>query len=285
MDDSSIIRRDAVSRHVRLEVPVLCLLCLMTFIPTFSWMWERFTASGSFYSHGFLIPFLSVFLLWLRRDQLKLVEKRPSVAGLPVVLGGLALNFISLVTEIHFLSGVALIGIILGVSIYLFGFRFTGRICPAVALLIFMVPMPRVFLIDIAFQLQLASAKATAAVLRGVGVQALREGVSIALPDGFTLEVAFACSGLRSIIVFLATAWIIIAMAPRIRSAHALALLAVSLPMALGSNIFRLFLTALAAVYWGYSGTVHTISGFAAFTLYIIIMISISKRILWKEGS
>ena len=284
MNSSALkIKESGIPLHIKFEVLILLTLFAMTFLPTFSWMRERFTASGTFYSHGPLIPFLAIFLVWVRREQLKTTCKRSSTCGLFIVLAALALHLLSLVTEIHFLSGLAMLGVILGAAVYLFGFVFTGRIAPALALLIFMVPMPRVLLIDTAFQLQLASAKATVSTLHAIGINAVRNGVCILLPGDATLEVAFACSGLRSLIVFIATAWIIIAMARRIIAARALLLLALSIPMALSSNVFRLVITALAATHWGCSDTVHTISGLVSFVIYIIVMLLISKRLLWKE--
>ncbi len=267
------------------EIASLLILITMTFLPTFSWMWERFNAKGTFYSHGPLIPFLAIFLIWIRRAQLRLIERKPSTAGLPIIIGALAIHLLAVIIEIQFISGLALIMVIVGISAYLLGLNFTMKISPAIVLLLFMVPMPRVSLIDTAFLLQLASAKGTVPVLRAMGIHAVREGVYLNLPNGSVLEVAYACSGLRSLIVFIATAWIIIAMAPRIRVSSALFLLALSIPIALISNIFRLAITAMAAIHIGLSETVHTLSGLVTFVLYIIIMLWISKRILWKEGS
>ncbi|MDP8247241.1 MAG: exosortase/archaeosortase family protein [Candidatus Tritonobacter lacicola] len=276
-------RKTALPSPVLIEGFILFILFILTFLPVFSWMRERFTASGTFYSHGPLIPFLVAYLIWHRKGQLTLQDKKPAAAGLLIVIAFLALHLLSMITEIHFISGLAMIGVILGAAVFLFGFGFTRRIAPALALLIFMVPMPRVLLIDTAFQLQLASAKATVLVLNTIGINAAREGVCILLPGGAVLEVAFACSGLRSLIVFIATAWIIIAMARKINAMRALSLLVLSIPMALASNVFRLVLTALATAYWRYSDTVHTASGLVSFVIYIIVMLLISRRLLWKE--
>ena len=275
----------ASSWMLKCEIVIITGIFLLIFAPTFSWMWKRMTASGTFYSHGPLIPLLALFLVWQRSSRLREISLRPSTAGIAIVIAGLFLHLISMVSDIHFLSGFAMIIVLFGVSIYLFGGQVTRQVSPALALLLFMIPVPRVFLIDTAFFMQVTSAKATAAVLCVLGFDVVREGVYLTLGGSHIFEVAYPCSGLRSLIVFIATAWIIIALAPRIDVKRCIPFMLLSIPVALASNVFRLVVTAIAGIYSGYSNLIHTASGIIAFVIYVTVMITIGKRLLWREDS
>ena len=45
-------------------------LLLIAYLPTINWMIERWNAKDSYYSHGFLIPLISLFLAWQKKDKL-----------------------------------------------------------------------------------------------------------------------------------------------------------------------------------------------------------------------
>jgi MFS superfamily sulfate permease-like transporter len=44
---------------------------LLIYVPSFLWMWDRWFARDSYYSHGILIPFVTAFLIWQKRDVSK----------------------------------------------------------------------------------------------------------------------------------------------------------------------------------------------------------------------
>ena len=50
--------------------------------------------SDADYSHGFLVPVLSAYLIWQRRDSLRLIPRRPSPWGMVIVLFSLGMLFL-----------------------------------------------------------------------------------------------------------------------------------------------------------------------------------------------
>ena len=267
---------------IRFEVVLLAASFVLVFLPTFSWLWRRWTASGTFYSHGAIIPPLAVFLAWYRISKGP-PARAPSEGGIIIVVLGLLLHLVSLSSDIHFLSGLGMIVVLAGICLYLYGMPLTRRVGPAFVLLLFMVPVPRVLLIDTAFRMQLASTSATASLLRAVGLPIGHEGVYITSGGARLFEVAYPCSGLRSLLVFICLSWVIISMAPSVKLVRSAMFLALSLPLAFSGNIARLSLTAVAALQFGRVEFVHTAASIVAFALYAFLMVVIGKRLLWKE--
>ena len=264
---------------------ILSGLFFVTFWPTLSWMWGRFTFPGSFYSHGPLIPLVAGFILWARRDRFRASPERPRAAGLALLIPALALHCISTATDIHVISGFAMVAALCGVSLYLMGGPFTLASSPALVLILFMVPLPQVFMIDTAFLMQVMSAHATARLLNLIGVAIIREGVVLAVPGRFTLQIDYACSGLRSLLVFVTAAWVIIALSPRIRALPSILMLALSFPLALLSNVVRLATTVLSGIAFGYSGVMHMAAGIVSFAVYAGLMFFIGRKVLWRKDS
>src|SRR6266566_601677 len=67
------------------------------------------------YSHGYLIPVVTAWLLWTRRDALRASIGRPSWAGLALILLALAMHVIGELSAIFILSQVGFIVVLLGI--------------------------------------------------------------------------------------------------------------------------------------------------------------------------
>ncbi|MGB7934268.1 MAG: archaeosortase/exosortase family protein, partial [Gammaproteobacteria bacterium] len=94
------------------------------------------------YGYGYLIPVITLFLIWQRKNQLVEIEYKPSWVGiLLMVLGGL-LFFLGAVSTTHTLSQYGLVVTILGVALALLGWRAFRIVMAPLALLFFMVPLP-----------------------------------------------------------------------------------------------------------------------------------------------
>src|SRR5262245_8024327 len=53
------------------------------------WMYQRWTAEESYYSHGFLVPFVALYFVWRDRAALFAQPARPSMLGLAMFVAGL----------------------------------------------------------------------------------------------------------------------------------------------------------------------------------------------------
>ena len=79
------------------------------------------------YSHGFLVPLLSAYLIWQRRDKLRQVPRRPSLWGMVIVLGALGLLVLGSLGAELFLARFSLLCTICGLIVYFCGGRHAAR--------------------------------------------------------------------------------------------------------------------------------------------------------------
>src|SRR5687768_16820083 len=155
-------------------------------------------ANDDDYSHGFFVVPLAAFFVWERRGALACASRRPSGVGL-VVLAASLLCFVAghFGSEL-FLTRASLIGVLAGLVLFLLGWQHLRLLAFPLAFLLLMVPLPAIVFNHITFPLQLLASRVGEAVIAASGVPVLREGNVLFLP-GRTLEVAEACSGIRSL--------------------------------------------------------------------------------------
>lgn len=157
------------------------------------------------YSHGFLVPLFSGFLIWRQRAQLKALVPRGIALGLPVLLGGIGLRVLGDLGAENFLMRSSLIVILAGLVLFHLGPRVFRIVLFPIGFLFFMVPLPAVVFYAVTFPLQRLAAEQAAWVLDVLGVPVLLDGNVIHLSQ-ISLGVTEACSGIRSLISLLAAA-------------------------------------------------------------------------------
>ena len=236
------------------------------------------------YSHGYFIPFLAGFMIWLQKENLKKAVKKPANWGVAIIALGLLQFIVSWVGSEYFLQGSSMILVLLGSIIYLWGWKVALLCLVPVAYLIFMVPLPAIIWNKLAFPLALFASKISADIASGMGLTILREGNILTLPN-ITLQVADACSGLRSLTTMLALSAFVAFISDYGTNKKWILFLA-GVPIALLSNIIRLTATAFMARHMGASaahGFIHEFSGWAVFILGLGMLLGFNW-ILGKVG-
>jgi exosortase len=150
------------------------------------------------FSHGFFVPLFSAFVLWQERDRLARIPPRPSLSGLIVLLVALVVLIVGRLGAELFLARSSLLLVLAGLVIVFSGWNLFRAVLFPWAFLLMMIPIPSIALNQITFPLQLLASKVAATVLPVLGVPIFREGNVINLP-AMALEVAEACSGIRSL--------------------------------------------------------------------------------------
>src|ERR1035437_8355448 len=90
---------------------ILFFLFIFAYFPTLQWMWERWFERDSYYSHDILIPFITIYLIWQKRDVLKNLKLEASPWGLRLFITGIIIHMLSLLFRIYFTSGFSMIKI------------------------------------------------------------------------------------------------------------------------------------------------------------------------------
>jgi exosortase len=218
------------------------------------------------FSYGFLVPLFSLFVVWTNREQRAKIPLSPSCWGLLIFIAALCLLVLGVLGAELFLSRVSLVLLIAGLVIFFFGWaRFRAILFPW-ALLILMVPIPTVLFSLITSSLQVLASKFATATLPLARVPVLREGNIIHLP-AMALEVAEACSGIRSLLS-LTTLAIIYGYLTETRTWVRVVLAAAAIPVAVFANSLRIFGTGLMVQYWDpdkAEGFFHLFSGWLIF--------------------
>jgi exosortase len=163
------------------------------------------------YTHGFLVPLFSGFLVWQRRKQLAALPSDGSWIGLPVLLAGLGVLLLGEIGAENFLMRSSLIAVLAGVVLFHLGRQVFRMVAFPLLFLLFMVPLPATLFYAVAFPLQNLAARNAAWTLDTLGVPVLLDGNIIHLTKQ-SLGVAEACSGIRSLISLfsVAVAWAVL---------------------------------------------------------------------------
>jgi exosortase len=232
------------------------------------------------YTHGFLVPLFSGFLVWQRRKQLTALPPRGSWIGLPVLLAGVAALLLGDLAAENFLMRSSLIVVLAGLVLFHLGRDSFRVLAFPLLFLFFMVPLPATLFYAVAFPLQSLAARNAAWTLDLLGVPVLLDGNVIHLTR-LSLGVAEACSGIRSLISLFSAAvgWAALTI-PGIWSTTAF--VAAVVPITILANAGRVVTTGLIGQWFGIEyaqGFFHTFSGWLVFVFAFVCLLGIHRVI------
>jgi exosortase len=232
------------------------------------------------YSHGILIVPIALYFAWERRERLFAAPVKPSMLGLILIIGSILVMMAGTLGAELFLARVSILGIVVGSVLFIFGWAHLRILFLPIAFLLLMIPIPAIIFNQIAFPLQLLASRFGEATLRALSIPVLREGNVITLANT-QLEVAEACSGIRSLISLLTLGIVygyFVSPSVAVRTVLALA----TIPVAILANGFRVAGTGIAAHYYGPSaaeGFFHTFSGWLVFVVSFAMLFLIHRLI------
>jgi exosortase len=247
----------------------------------FRWMimrWSDSTFAVGEYSHGWIIPIVSCWALWLRWNEVVKIPKAPCWPALALVAAGVVLHWIGARAQQPRLSLGAFIIILWAVPCFLYG-RGVGRILlfPC-GYLIFCIPLN--FFDSFSFQLRILATAISTGVLNGAGIEVIRSGSAIHAANGaFALEVADPCSGTRSLLALTALT-AAYSYFFKGRFWEKLVLFSSAIPLAIAGNIVRVISIAVVARFAGQEKAMqyyHDYSGYVIFAVAVILLMSLEK--------
>lgn len=258
---------------------VLIVLFVACFARYLGWMWHIWLKS-EYYGHGPLIPLISGYLIYTRRRELARIEVTRYLWGVPFAVGGLILHAAATYLNVNFPQGFAMVVVIFGLVVLLWGSDAARAISFPIAFLGFMVPTGRLLVTNLSLPLQLGAAQMAGRVVAFMGVPLTIHGTSIILPS-YTFEVAQACSGLKSTIAMSALAALVayLLVAPMWKR---VLIFAAGFPVALIANGARITLTVMLGKSFGQAaaeGFFHGFSGVLVFVLGLLGLFLVAKAL------
>jgi exosortase len=259
---------------------VLLALLLLVFTPSVMTLWDRWL-HDSRYNHGYLVPLFSLYLLYRKKDAL-LACPVGSAWGLALILIGLAIRAVGVLIYLDWLDTIALLPCLAGLLVLWGGRPALALSWPALAFLVFMIPLP--FRIETALSLPLQRL-ATAASTRGLrvlGYPAFAEGNIIRMGDAPPVNVAEACSGLSMLMIFFALCTAVAMLMRRPLWERLLVVLA-AVPIALVSNFLRIVLTAVLYYHFGQrlGDWMHDYAGWVMMPVALLLLLVLSLLFNW----
>jgi len=291
---SSLLQSEAptVSRVVasplimrRWQLAILSAIVLWVYGPTIVHLVGQWWSDENF-SHGFFVPLFSAYVIWQDRDRLAKIPLRPSWSGLAIVAIGMCILIVGQLGAELFLARFSLLITLAGIIVLFYGWNFFRSILFPWTFLLLMIPIPNIIFNQITFPLQLLASRVASAVLPIFGVPIFREGNVIHLPV-MSLEVAKACSGIRSLMSLLILS-IIYGYLMEKRLWVRWILLIASVPIAVAANSIRIIGTGLLVQYWNADkaeGYFHASWGWITFVISLAMLYGLHRIIckVWKE--
>jgi len=214
--------------------------------------------------HGLLLAPLSIWLAW-KAGRHPTAKAQP-VVGLTIILVAVVFRYASdLAAELFVMRG-SMIMATAGLVVWYAGFRQLLRWWLPFTLVSLSVPVPEVILNTVALPLQFMASKIGASLLEWRQIPVQLSGNVIRIP-GQELFVAEACSGLRSLTALLSLGVLLGALFLRTVPLR-LMLVALTIPIAIVVNGFRVFLTGFLVLFVSPEmgqGFMHTSEGMLMF--------------------
>jgi exosortase len=224
-------------------------------------------------SHGILVPLISAFFAWNKREELSRAATRSSYWGGIILAASMAVYVIAYTGQVAVATRLMIVTSLIGLVLFNYGREVFGILKFPLIYLVFMVPVPVSIYSLVAFPLQLFATKVSHFLISLVQIPVYREGNMLYFVQT-QLEVAQACSGLRSMMAFVMLSVLFAYLIDRGWGKRIL-LVASAIPLAIFANIVRVTGTGILAHFYGGDvarGFLHEFSGLAVFAFGFVLM-------------
>lgn len=239
-----------------------------------TWLIRQWRDPGSNSSHGWLVPAVSLALVWMKHGKLARASKRTDWLALGVIVPALLLFWAGCRSQQPRLSVMCIIALSWGIPFLLWGRNVAAILLFPCVYLLFAMPMG--FLSAVTFPLRRLSTMLSTAVLNGLGIAVERVGTAIcsAEPGKYALDVGDACSGLQSLIAMsaLTAAFAYVTQRGLVRK---WLLFLSAIPIAMIGNTVRIVTIGIVAETIGTAAAMriyHDFSGYIVFGTAVVLM-------------
>jgi len=226
------------------------------------------------YSHGFFIPCITLYLIWIRRSELQLVATvKDSQLGLILMLLGFMLFLLASLAVFRVFEQYAFLITLYGLFAVIFGSKGLRTFYIPLLFLLFMVPLPSFVLSNLSTKLQLISSWLGVEFIRTCDIMVYLEGNVIDLGN-YKLQVVDACSGLRYLFPLSSLAFLCAYLYKGPVWQKWLVFLS-SIPLTVFMNSFRIGVIGVLVDNWGTAmaeGFLHDFEGWVVFLLCMLLL-------------
>jgi exosortase len=262
-----------------LVAPLLALAALLLLTwPVWRWLWGEWMGN-EYYSHGILIPFVSLYLVYQRFRNDKELRGSPiqgSNWGLLLIALGLALYLWFFSQRAFYLAAFATIVMIGGLVWTIGGTHVAKRLIFPIAYLALMVPLP--FIDRYTLPLALFTGVCSGGLVRLLGLDVEIIGNAVKLPNA-DLVIGAQCSGVNSLIALTAL-MVLVAYLVDGPMWGRIALVVLAAPLAIMGNILRVSSLLFVARAWGAQAAFvfyHDYSGIAFFVIVLALLLPLTR--------
>ena len=265
---SAVMNEPIVWRHRAIDwiaFTALCALLIVTFNEGLRYMVQVWDGREE-YSYGYLIPFITLFLIWQKKEALERIPFTGSWLGVGVVAFGVLMLMLGNLSTLYVIGQYALLVVLAGLVLAFTGRRGFRVVLVPLFVLAFMIPLPDFLLVSLSDKLQLISSQIGVWFIRAFGVSVNLEGNVIDLGE-MKLQVVEACSGLRYLFPLMTFGFITAYFFKAAFWKRAVIFLS-TIPITILMNSFRIGVIGVTVEYWGQSmaeGFLHDFEGWFVF--------------------
>jgi exosortase len=254
---------------------VVVLLCVI-FREAAHNLYGNVSRKNSYYSHAFIVPFVSLFFVWRDRKYLSQMPKAPTNWGYPVLILACLMVLLSDLLGFRIFAQAAIIPLLVGLVLVFLGIAHLRRVWFPLAFLVFMIPLPESLTTSITFRVKMVAAGGAVRLAQLFYLPMIHDGSYIHFGDD-QLLVGDVCGGVRSLIALLALG-AIMSYISETKPWSRILILLVAAPIAVTANMVRIFFLCVVANFWGSgvaSGWVHDVSGVLIYVIALALMIGL----------
>lgn len=214
------------------------------FFPTTTSMVSVWMGESSNYSHGLLLPFIAIYILykeWREKGHIFIVY--PRVIALFLITALSLLWLAAHLTQVQVVTQFLFVLILAGFMLGALGYKHAGSLLFPILLMLTAVPMWSVF----SGMLQIPTAFTVDTLLHLTGYASYREGFIIHIPEG-AFEVSDVCSGINNQVASI-TLSLLLAYSFKLNKIRSIVLTILGSVVAFISNSIRIYIVVLSGHY------------------------------------
>jgi exosortase B len=242
----------------------------LTFWDLFHGLW-----AGDQQGHGPIVLAISIWLLWKHRVALNTLSIQPKlVAGWSTLVFGLLLYLVGRSQDILIFEVGSIVFVIAGMLMLLSGFQAVRLMWFSLFFMVFMIPLPGVFVDALTQPMKMAVSYVAEFVLYHLGYPISRSGVILQIGQ-YQLLVADACAGLNTLFTLEALGLLYLNLIRHQSAIRNIALAILIVPISFTANVIRVMVLTLITYHFGDEAGQGFLHGFAGMVLFMAALMLI----------